>query len=174
MARFFRYDKPCFSSEIHSGFLVFFWISGLLFGILCYAKAGTFYSSLMPGALHGTVSIVSTLCVSILPFLFSCFSLCISMPFLLLVICFWKAFQFSYVSLGVMCCFSVSGWLIRWFLMFSDMVCLPLLFWFWHRHISGKYTINGAEVFLLLSLFLLIGSIDYCCISSFLTDLINS
>lgn len=174
MARFFRYGKPHIPSQMCRIFLAFFWIAGLLLGICLYFAAGSFYSSVMPGALQGTVSIVSLLCISILPFLFSAFAVFASKPFLLLLICFWKAFQFSFVSLGVLCSFSGSGWLIRWFLMFSDMISLPLLYWFWVRHICAKRFLSGTEAFVIVSLFILIGSIDYCYISPFFTNLINS
>ncbi len=155
-------------------FLAFFWFSGLLLGALSFSDAGICNTSWMLGASNGTVSIVSLLCVNILPFLFSAFAVYIFRPFLLWIICFWKGFQFSFVSLGVLCCYPDSGWLVRWFLMFSDIFSLPLLFWFWHKHISDSGSYTGAEVFLFMSIFVLIVSIDYCYISTFLSDLLNS
>lgn len=171
MARLFHGDLLYFRQSCRSTILALFWISGLIAGAAAYFFAGHFLSSLMHGILSGSVSIVSLLCVTVLPFLFSAFAVYICEPRLLYPICFGKAFLFSVVSMAVWISFGSAGWLVRWLLMFSDLVSLPLLYLFWLRHISGQRSFSGLEILLVASACMLIGSVDYCCISPFVAML---
>lgn len=173
MARIFHHGLPDFWRKGSTTFLALSFLLGLVFGVAVFSAAGDSFLSLMRGILSGSVSIVGLLCVTFLPFLFSAFAVSISEPWLLLPVSFGKAFLFSLVSLGLLQGFGSAGWLVRWLLMFSDLVSLPLLYGFWQRHISGERRYCFAECFALLSFFFLIGSVDYCCISPFLADLIH-
>lgn len=154
-------------------FLACFWLSGALCGILASLSAGRTLVSLMRGTLFVPVSIVGMLCATALPFLLSAFAVFLSRPVLLLTICFGKAFLFAFVSMGIFQAFGSAGWLLRWFLLFSDYASVPLLYWFWLRHISGERPLDGWETALLCSLALLIGSVNFSVISPFLAGLID-
>lgn len=172
MARFFHQDLPLWWRKGSAVFLALFWTVGLLFGVSFFFFAGKIFSSLMLGVLYGSVSIVGLLCVTVLPFLFSAFAVYLSEPWLLLLVSFWKAFQFSFVSLSILSCFGSAGWLFRWLLMFSDLISLPVLFWYWSRYISGEQGFSCTESLLILSVCILIGSFDYGYVSPFLAELI--
>ena len=154
--------------------LALFWISGILSGVAAFCFAGNPLLPMMRGILDGSVSIVGLLCVTVFPFLVSAFAVYICAPWLLFAVSFLKGFLFGFLSAAILVAFGSAGWLIRWFLMFSELVSLPLLYWFWVRNISGERGFSGAEVLVILSLLILIGSVDYCCISPFLAMLINS
>lgn len=154
--------------------LALFWICGILCGASLFLMAGSSNASLMRGLVSGSVSIVGLLGVTVLPFLISAYAVSISEPKLLFPVCFGKAFCFSYVSAGILWSFGSAGWLIRWLLMFSEFLTLPVLYGYWQRHISGKHPFSGMETGCILALLILIGSVDYRCISPFLAMLINS
>ena len=172
MARLFKVDFPLWWRKGSTHFLALCWTAGLLTGMAAFFFADDILLLWMRGVPEGTVSIVGLLAVSVFPFLLSAFAVFIGWPRLLLLIAFWKAAVFTYVSCGLLTGFDSVGWLLRWFLMFSSLSSLPVLYWFWRRYIPGERAVSFAEVFLLLSLFVLLGSIDFCWISPFLANLI--
>ena len=155
-------------------FLAFCWMIGIESGILFAAHFGHLFTPLMYCALGSTGSIVGFFSVLLLPFLVSAFAVFISRPGLLFGICFVKGFSFSSASLGMLLAFPSGGWLIRQLLMFSSLASLPLLFWFWLRHISDEAEYSYCRCLLVFSLLILIGSVNVCCVSPFLAMLINS
>ena len=173
MARFFCLDLSKLWRKGCRFFLACFWLSGILCGVLAFLSAGRTLVSLMRSTLLVPVSIVGMLCVTILPFLLSAFAVSLSKPVFLLPICFGKAFLFAFVSIGILQAFGSAGWMFRWILLFSDCVCVPLLYWFWLRHISGVRSLYGGEAALMCALGLLIGSVNFSIISPFLAGLID-
>lgn len=173
VARFFCPDLPNLWRRGCRFFLACFWLSGFLCGISVYLSAGRTLVSLMRSTLLVSVSIVGMLCVTTLPFLLSAFAVFLSRPVLLLPICFEKAFLFAFVSIGIIQAYGSAGWLLRWFLLFSDCTSVPMLYWFWLRHISGDRPLDGLGVALMCALGLLIGSVNYSVIPPFLAGLID-
>ena len=173
MARFLLHESPKSSRKGSTVFLALSFSAGLTGGILTFIAAGQSIFPLMRSTLSGSVSIVSLLCVTALPFLFSAVAVFLSGPQLLFPIAFGKAFFFSFFSLGTMAAFGSAGWMIRCLLMFSDLMGLPLLYYYWQRHIPGGHAFSSMEAFAFFSLFFLIGSIDFCLISPFLAGLIH-
>ncbi len=173
MARFFRYVLSLCQRKGCYFFLAFFYLSGLLLGITIAFTAGDVNLNLMRGIPHASVSIVGSLCITILPFLLSAIAVSISKPWLLLVISFAKGFLFSFIAFTAMQSFGNAGWLIRCLLCFSDGLFLPVLYFYWLRRISGRSTASCCETMLFLPLAVLIGSIDFRIISPFLARLIN-
>ena len=114
----------------------------------------------------GPVSIVSLLIVTLLPLLCSAFAVYISRSWLLFFIAFIKAFLLGFTALGIYAAFGSSGWVFRFFLMFSDLGMLPFLYLFWLQHLPGGCGICRRD-----SMFLLCGmaiaGIDYAFISPF-------
>ena len=173
MALFFRPVFPHWWRKSAAVFLALSWLAGLMLGVVLFVHTDGCFSSLMRGALDDTVSIVVRISVAVLPFLFSAFAVYIFKPGLLLPVCFLKAFAFSFVSVGVLSSFGSGGWALRWLLMFTDILSLPVLYFYWRQHISGDVCFSGSGTFFMLSLLILIGCIDCCCISPFLAGLIS-
>lgn len=171
MARLFHRNLPVRRRKYSFLILALCYLSGLLFGALASRFAGNRLDLLMRGALSGAVSIVGLLCITVVPFLFSAFAVYLSHPALLFLVSFAEAFLFCFVSLGVMRCAGSAGWLIRWLLCFSGSVFAPVLYLYWLRHLTEPF--SGLEAAGMLSLCLLIGSVDYRLISPFLAELIN-
>ena len=147
--------------------LAFFWCAGLFCGMSGYLTAGMSFLPWMRGAVLGSVSIVGLLGITILPFLISALAVSFSIPWLQLLVCFCKAFLFSFVSLGVWQAFGSAGWLAWLLLMFSDCMGMPLLYGFWLRHLSGDSAVGRLETGCYLAAFVLLGSVDYRIISPF-------
>lgn len=174
MARFFCPDSPHWWRKGCRFFLACSWLSGLACGILVYLSAGGLLVSLMRSTVYVPVSIVGLLCVTTLPFLFSALAVFLSKPGLLLPICFGKAFLLAFVSIGIFQAFGSAGWLLRWLLLFGDCASVPVLYWFWLRYLPGTRPLCGWEAFSMLSLGVLIGSVNYSVISPFLVRLIET
>ncbi len=153
-------------------FLAFSFLLGLLSSIGFSMNAGADFDSLMCRAASSSVSIVGLLAVSLFPFLLSAFAVLISLPELLLPICYGKAFCYGLVSMGVLRYFGSAGPLARMLLMFSNLAAIGLLYFFWQRYVSGENKPDLWELFTYFSLFLLIGSVDYCIVSPFWSVLI--
>lgn len=171
MARLFHPNQPLQRRKYPVLILALSYFAGLLFGVFVFRFAGDRLDSLMRGALTGAVSIVGLLGVTVVPFLFSAFAVSLSKPALLFPVSFINAFLFCFVSLRMMRCAGSAGWLIRWLLCFSGSVFAPVLYLYWQRHLTRPF--SGLEAAGMLSLCLLIGSIDYRLISPFWARLIN-
>ncbi len=172
MARLLHQDSSPSVRRIHGCILAVFWTSGLLSGIWAFFDSGGFLSSLMLGSVIGSVSIVSLLCVTVLPFLLSACAVFLSCRGLLFPLAFFRAFLVSYVGMGIYACFGSAGWLFRLFLCFSELLSTPLLYWFWLRCCDPSQGRIVPQCALTGAFCLLIGSIDYCLISPQLRNLI--
>ena len=122
------------------------WINGIVFGVFCYSSSPTEVTSLMHRTLSCSVSIVGLLNAALIPFLLSTLFIATSMPLLLPGLCFVKAFLFSFVSIGVLKSFGSGGWLLRFFLLFSDCVTLPLLLGYWQWSVSAPGKLRWIEI----------------------------
>lgn len=172
MARFLHRKNILSICNRRDLLLAFFWLSGILAGIRMYACSGISFASWMRGSL-GAVSIVSLTTVTLLPFLLSAIAVSLSCRWLIYPLAIGKGLSFSFVSMGCLCSFGCSGWLIGCLFCFSELISVPMLYWFWLRCLRGKGKGFAAEVTLLCSLCFLIGSVDYCLVSPFLAMLIN-
>lgn len=144
--------------------------AGIACGFVVFLGAGSSLSSLMRSAADGTVSIVSLLCSALFPFLISAFAVFLSRS-ALLAVCFGEAFLFAFTSVGVSRAFGTGGWLVCFLVMFSNTMCLPLLYFFWLRLLSGR--ISRLGILAVLALALLIVSVDYRIVSPFWVSLIE-
>lgn len=137
MARFLhQYDTFTFRRIRHI-LLALSWALGLGFGALTFRYGKDHLVSLMPSVLSGRLSIVGLASSGILPFLLSVFAVYYSVPWILIIVCFVKAFLYAYISCGVYSVFPSGTWLIHWLLLFVDTLSIPVLYLYWHRYISG-------------------------------------
>ena len=171
MVQYFHRERIIFRQRHFSLFLGLAWASGFAAGMILHCVIGSLFFPWMRGILFGPVSIVGLFCAACFPFLFSAFAVYMGLRWLLYPVCFGKAFVFSLISSAIWMHFGSSGWLAWLLIMFSDVISLPLLYRYWLRHISGFREFSVAEVLLSVSCFLVIGSVDYCCISPFLAIL---
>lgn len=152
----------------HGQFFTFIWFLGIVAGYVLHGIAGFTFQPWMRGIFSSSVSIVGLLRIAFLPFLFSAFAVFICLPGLLYPICFVKSLVFSAVSFGLWNSFGSAGWLVWLLLMFTDVMSLPVLYWYSRRYVSGLRSFSGAEFLMTSAVLALIGSIDYCYISPFL------
>ena len=128
-----QWTFPQDSRKYRNIFLAFIWLIGLYCGITSFNLMQISSFPMMRGVQRYSVSIVSLLSVSLLPFLFSFLFVYIrSFPFLVLL-CYIKGFLFSFVSLGIWLAYGGAGWLVRLLVMFSDLCCMVPLWWCWIR-----------------------------------------
>ena len=154
-------------------FLAFSWVLGLGFGGLVFRSCGETAVSLMRLALYEQVSIVGLLLSSLLPFLFSAFAVYLHCPGLLLVICFFRAFLYSYFLCSLFGAFGPSGWLLRWLFLFTDSCAAALLYGYAQGHITG-YSGFSPGRFALFSLCVgLLTGVDYKIILPILGQLLS-
>ena len=137
------------------------WTFGLLSGSASALCSDDSLSSTMLAALDCSLSISGLLGALFLPLLLTAFAVFISQPFLVLPAIFLKAFLFSFVGTGVLCAYQASGWLARGFLMFSDILTLPVLWWIWMQSASESGTVFFHRLIPAAFLFALIGCFDY-------------
>ncbi len=173
MAQHFYPDQSRWLRKGSRQVLAFCWISGLICGILVFLTASDSLFPLMRSIPFGTVSIVGVLYASVLPFLLSVFLVLLDRPVLIFLLCFFKAFLLTYLSLGILRHFGSAGWVFQCLLLFSELISTPLLYCFWHRNVARKVVLCWQEASAVLALVILAGSIDFCIISPFLASLID-
>lgn len=173
MDRFLYLNLPKFACRVSPFVLAVSVFLGHFLGVCFSLCASSSFLSMMRMAVSSPVSIVSLLSAILLPFLISAVAVYLDRPVLLLPVAFVKAFCFSWVGLGVLSYFGSAGWLIWFLLMFSDCCSLPVLYWYWRRHIRENSSFDWSVSILVLSILVLIGAFDYCFISPFLANIIT-
>ena len=76
------------------------WCLGFILGVWLFLHTGTPGISLMRRTVYSSVSIVSLICICLLPFLFTVYAVFISELRLLFLICFCKACLFGFASVS--------------------------------------------------------------------------
>ncbi|MDO5545243.1 MAG: hypothetical protein Q4F81_05400 [Eubacteriales bacterium] len=138
------------------------WISGVVCGVFCYWASSPEIISLMRRTPVCSVSIVGLLNAALMPFLLSAFIMVFSVPWMILGISFVKAFLFSFASMEILVNFGSGGWLLRYFLLFSDCAALPLLYWYWLRSVSMTRNLRWlVDTCIVLVALVMITVLDY-------------
>ena len=150
--------------------LAWAFLAGLLSGlpasagaedVFCETKAAFAYPA-------GIAVFISPL----LPLLFSGFAVYVKRSVLLVPAAFWRAFLFSYAGSGIIRSWGQAGWLVGGLAQFGSFCSLPVLWWYWLRHIGGE-AFDGRTLFLALGAALLIGWVDAGVISPFLSNILT-
>jgi len=163
MTRVSKHQFSAFSCRGSAWFLAFFFLCGLMCGVIACFGCGPEYSSLMRSCSRNTVSIVGLILSLMLPFLIS-YSCWVLNPLFLFPVCFCRAFLFGFVHFGLCTFCGDGGWLIRWMVCFSDCFSLPFLYFFWYRCLAGR-GISQLCRFTPAGLLILIGILDFYLIS---------
>ncbi len=147
MARFLHrlYASACRKSCYL--FLASAWILGLWFGVLFFRYSCSTIVPLIRSAVFSPASFISLFFSLLLPFLFSAFAVYLSCPGLLYLICMMKALIFSCISCGLFYAFPGCGWLVHSLFLFTDQICVILLFVYWCRHSSGLRQFSVTSLF---------------------------
>lgn len=167
MNRFLLFDGH---DSIHFGksrILSFFWTAGLIAGGCCFLFGADRLIPRMRVSLIGNVSIVCFFCLIFLPSFLSIVAASMSLHHLLYIIAFGRAFLYSFASVALLLSFGSAGWLVRLLLGFSGVLSAPVLYRLWLRCLCPGSCLSAPEIFCFTSVFLLIGSVDYCVIMPF-------
>ncbi len=141
-------------------------------GALFADASGDTYVLLMRMAASRPVSIVGSAVSVFLPFLVSVFFITHSKPWLVYLICGTRIFLFSSAAFAIGRSFGSAGWLVRLMLQMPDLCLIPVLMWFSGLTLAGNCTKRVITCCVLLAA--VIGMLDYCVISPFLANLIDS
>lgn len=171
MARFLRHDFSLDPRKVGLWILAFSFAAGLAAGSFSCSSAEFNSVSWMRGAADSPVSIVGLLGVICLPFIFSAAAVFMNQIWLLIPIAFCKALSFIQVSLGISKAYGSAGWLMRFLLMFADIVCLPVLVFFWVRFGFCRKPMSCWTVLSFLGIAACIGCFDFCVISPIVVGL---
>lgn len=172
MSRRLRSNQMYRNRKGSRSILAFCWISGLLCGMVTSLSAGPSLIGLMRSSLSRSVSIFGLLCIGFLPFLIAITVVSLSKTKWIILICFVKAFLFSFVSIGIFSRFGSASFLLRLLLLFSDCFCVCLLYFLSLRVLSSPPKQQKLLFVFLFSLEFLVRSIDYRIISPFWARLI--
>ena len=141
-------------------------------GALFAGTSGDTYILMMRMATSRSVSIVGSAVSVFLPFLVSLFIIMHSKPWLVYFTCGMRIFLFSSAGFVLDRSFGSAGWLVRLMMQIPDHCLIPVLIWFSAITLAGKCT---RRVMILCIFFAVtIGMLDYCLVSPFLADLIDS
>ena len=170
MQNFNRIHSMFFSRNKHILLPAFFWMGGLLVGILQAANAEDSILSLMRTGIFSGVSIV-TLCVArLLPVIISALAFCIA-PVLILPIVFYKAASYGYVATCISYAFQNAGWLMRFLVTFSDGCICAVLLWLWIRYMSAFRAAHHYAALISGLCVISICIFDYCVLIPFTVHL---
>ena len=172
MARFFHFFSSFTFRRNPGWFLALAWVMGLGFGGLIFCYTGEHISSLMPLAADSQLSIFGLFLSTSLPFLLCAAAVLLSMPRLLPVIGFFRAFSYAYVLCAVFAAFGNSGWLVRFLLLFTPTAGCLLLYGYLGRYASGfRHFSPGGLGFCLICVGILV-FLDYFYVSPFLRQVL--
>ena len=146
-------------------------ILGCLVGLWLSPNAWEQLPDVLPMLSDGA-SLPGRTAVLLLPLLLSGGAVYGGRPLILLPIAFWNCLAFSYVYSGLSFSWDGSGWLIGSLGMLPSLLALPVLYWYWLRHLDGKSFDPGS--FLAAGAWILaIAMADVWVISPFLSNIIT-
>ncbi len=147
------------------------WLLGLLLGAWISAYAGKLDSfQMLPGFFTGS-SFSGLVSVSILPFLIVAYAASTGHVSVLPLICFFRAFLFSFCGSTVFHSYGSAGWLIRLLFAFSDICSMPVFYWFTLRCCRHKGS-SGKELLACILFVMLFVCINHFVISPFWAGII--
>ena len=148
------------------------WICGLILGSLLSVSADTLLAPVMHAVVYDGMSISGLLTVILLPLFLSAYAVYFSQSVVLILLAFLKAFLFSYTAAAILITYSVSGWLLLFLLLFSDLLMLPILWSLWLCAASVPNDRVLRRIGICVIFALLISFVDYTVIVPFLASLI--
>ena len=124
------------------------------------------------GVLSDSAGGFALILILAMPMLFSALAVYVKRPVFLLPLAFWKAFFFSYVFCGFMSVCGSAGWMVCSLGLFSGLCSLPVLCWYWLRHMGGrKFSLRSFLA--ALALLFAAGLLDLRVVSPFLAKILT-
>ena len=146
---------------------------GILAGTVSASFTGPAFSSRMLLPLSGQSSIVVfTLRVS-LPFLICILAVHLKSIKLLCFVCFCKMFSFSFYGKLIYHIYGAAGWLVREFLLFSDIISVPVLCHFCLASIRSQLRLSKLLIAVCAAVILLAVLADYFVVTPFWVEQID-
>lgn len=172
MARFLFSGSGYFLRKFGRFLLALFWTIGLVFGVWSAGFAGDASFLLAHRAVSSSVSAVGLYCCLLLPLFFSAYAVYSSSPWLMFLIAFGKGCSYSWVASTVSAAFGSSGWLVRFFFLFSDSIFLVFLYGFWLLYVTGERKLSGRFCAVLAIAGALVSGVDCWIIVPFLRNML--
>ncbi len=149
--------------------LAFWWLLGLLGGIVLFRYAEFPVVSVMRRVVFAPVSIVGLFSNLLIPFLFSVFTVSFAVWWTW-VLCFLEGCRVSFVFMGLYTAFGSAGWLIPCLLLPGSLVSTAACYLLWQRLLAGEKILAPAVGSVAAAA--LAYAAEYCVISPFLASLI--
>lgn len=152
--------------------LAILWIIAFTFGMFICSLTNPLFSSLMCSIMYVPVSIVGLVCVLFIPLSISAIAVFYGNTVIIFLLCYIRAFCFGCFLYSVLLVFNSGGLFFAFLLMFSSVLSQIILLWFWFRWNSGTMCLRRDFAVCIVNA-VIIGSLDYFCISPFLQVLIH-
>lgn len=146
------------------------WLLGLSAGIFVAIHASSSFFLLMRSAIFCKVSIVCLLLSGSLPFLFSAYAFSFNQDWLVIPVCFLKAFLFSSVACGLLLSYHIIGWFLVIYLLFCDICTFPPLWLFWLNHFHRNKPVSILDVLCVCGVHIFVVAVYSCWISPFASN----
>jgi hypothetical protein len=146
------------------------WLLGLSAGIFVAIHASTSFFLLMRSAIFCKVSIVCLLLSGSLPFLLSAYAFSFNQDWLVIPVCFLKAFLFSSVACGLLLSYHIIGWFLVIYLLFCDICTFPPLWLFWLNHFNQHKPVSILDVLCVCGVHIFVVAVYSCWISPFASN----
>ena len=153
-------------------FLAFCWTTGLLLGGFVSVPADASFVLLMRSAVSAPVSIVGLLSVLLFPFFLSVYLARAFGSWILYPIAFTKALVFGFSQSLICSVFTGAGWLFYFFLMFSQIMVIPSLLFFWISCLDPS-RLYGRRLVYCLGYCVFVALADWQVIGPYLSGLIS-
>ena len=126
--------------------LLVVWVTGAWVGYLFYRSLEHVFISLMCGSCCDFVSIIMLLAGVTIPFLITAYAVHYKQNHILYLLCFTKAFSYAVAVFSVYGVYGNAGWLMHFFLLFSENVSVCLLLFLWLQCLLERNALMPAFV----------------------------
>lgn len=144
----FSFAVTCHSIKMKP--LLMLWILGLIIGSLAGLSCGDLSRSELLRTLSARPSFVRLLICSIFPFAFTLAAVLCGRGIFVYFLSLVKGFAVSCTGCICLICFGSSGWLVRSFLLYSQIATMPALWYLWLSCCREKERISLSSLGLLL------------------------
>ena len=147
------------------------WVAGLLLGAWAAFHSSADVFSLMLAAMNCRMSIVGVVLAYIFPLIVTGVAAFLSIPLLLPILAFLKAYLFGFSTCCISIVFGDAAWLMQFLFLFKDILTAIPLLWLWFRILCGNnHSINRVfPVIFICSMW--IGYLDIAEISPIIAEL---
>lgn len=168
---FHRFSNPS-SQKNKVPHLAFFWVLGLVLGVLSCRFIPRSFSGFMLEASSVSPSFPGSVLCAVVPVLISWFAYRFCSYFLLFPVVFLSAFILAFYSVAMLAAFGAGGWLVHLLYFFSIIVRALVCWVCWILLLSKEAHYRFFLFPVILLICTLIGIIDYVWVSPFLQKIL--